>query len=141
MQSFINLPPRQGFKQMDLIKVAFNKWLEVTDIAEIRKRVAKAVSVPNGATPEQKKELMELFKQRQAEQVGRNMEDIFNAAIREHPDETLELVALICCVPPEEVDEHPMREYLGTIVETLSNKEALDFFSLCMQLGRMGSQG
>ena len=62
-------------------------------------------------------------------QANENLMAIFDAIMEEHPEETLELLALMCFVEPKDIDNHEMSEYLGAIAELVSNQNVLNFFT------------
>ena len=69
-----------------------------------------------------------------AEQARKNFSAILDAILDEHPDETLELLALLCFVKPKDVDKHTVSEYMTAIVEMLQDEGVLSFFTLLGQL-------
>lgn len=69
-----------------------------------------------------------------AEQVRLNVSAILDALLDEHPEETLEVLALCCFVEPENVDDFPVSAYLRTVTELLQDENVMDFFSLLASL-------
>jgi hypothetical protein len=67
-----------------------------------------------------------------AAQMQENFSAILDALLDEHPDETLELLALSCFVEPENVDNYTVSEYLISITELLNDKAVRDFFTFLM---------
>ena len=59
----------------------------------------------------------------------------------EHPDETLDLLALLCFIEPEDVDNHSVDEFLEAITEMISNQAVIGFFTSLAQLGLMDTSG
>lgn len=124
MKNLANCKPSEFLTQTNKIRKSVSKWLADTDIVNIRKRLPQ---IPDGATEEEKKKAME-------EQVNGNFNAILDAIMEEHPDETLELLALLCFVEPEHVDDHTVTEYLESFNELVTNRTVLDFFTSLMQL-------
>ena len=87
--------------------------------------------LPENATEDEKQAAM-------AEQMRRNLSRILDAILDEHPDETLELLALLCFIEPGEADDYEVAEYLNAFTMLVSNKTVLDFFSSLVQLGQTG---
>lgn len=137
MMCFTDLPPRQFARQASLIAKSLDRWLELTGIPDIRKTVAMPSEITEGMTAEEKRKAVEDYAKRRKDQAGKNLRAMMEAALVEHPDETMELMALICCVEPEDVDDHPMKEYLSCMMKAFSDQMAMDFFTLLGQLGQM----
>lgn len=127
MKNLANCKPTEFLKQTNRIRKIAEKWLKVTGILEIRKNQPE---IPDGASDEEKTELLQ-------EQVKKNLSAILDEVLEEHPEETLELMALICFVEPENVDDHEMSEYIEAFSEIIANKAVLRFFTSLVQLGQM----
>ena len=123
MKNLANCKPSEFLKQTNKIRKAVSKWLTDTDVMNIRKRVP---IMPEGATDEEKKRALE-------RPATENFQAIMDAILEEHPDETLELLALLCFVEPEKVDDYEITEYMDSISELLSNESVLGFFTSLMQ--------
>lgn len=116
-------------KQTSLIKHAVEAWITDTDIMNIRKNLP---DIPDDATPEQRIELLK-------EQGMKNASAIFDAVFDEHPDETISLVASLCFVPLDEIENYPMTYYMESITEMLNNNTVWDFFtSLAVAARKLG---
>lgn len=127
MKTLANCKPREFIRQTARIRHAVEKWLTLTDIANIRKRLPE---YPEGASKAEKGKLLE-------EQARRNVDAILDAIMDEHPDETIELLGMMCFVEPEHIDDHTVSEYLGALSDMIEDKEVLRFFTSFMKLGRM----
>ena len=126
MKNLTNCTPREFMRQTAKIRHAVEKWLTLTDIMNIRKRVA---DIPADATAESKRELLE-------RQAKANLSAMLDAILDEHPDETADLLALCCFTEPEDADAHPMSEYIGAAAEMIGDANVLRFFSSLLQLGQ-----
>lgn len=116
-------------KQTSLIKHRVASWINDTDIMNIRKNMP---NIPDDATDEQSAEMMK-------EQAMKNASAIFDAIFDEHPDETIEIVATLCFVPLDEIENYPMTYYMESITEMLNNNTVWDFFiSLAVAARRLG---
>lgn len=135
MKNLANCKPSEFFKQTVKIKKAVENWMTETDIMNIRKNVAKPSPITQDMTDEEKRAALDDFKRRTEEQAKRNMSRIFDAIFDEHPDETLELLALLCFIEPKDVDNHTIDEYLKAITEMISNEAVLGFFTSLARLG------
>lgn len=128
MKNLANCKPSEFLKQTNRIRKAVEKWLTATDVMNIRRTMPDV----KGLSPE------EVSKKR-AEQANTNLSRMLDSVLDEHPDETLELLALLCFVEPEDVDEHPVEDYLQAISEMISNQAVMSFFTSLTQLGLMGT--
>ncbi len=124
MKNLANCKPSEFLKQTNRIRKSVSKWLADTDVLNIRKRMP---NIPDDATDEERKKAIE----RQAKE---NLNALLDAILEEHPDETLELLALLCFVEPEDVDNYEMTEYLTSFNELINNKAVLSFFMSLTQL-------
>jgi len=127
MKNLANCKPSEFLRQTNKIRKSVSKWLTDTDIMNIRLRQA---DIPDDATEEEKKEA-------RLEQAKSNLNAILDAVLDDHPDETLEVLALVCFVEPEDVDNHPVSEYLESVTEMLADKAVIGFFTSLMQLANL----
>lgn len=134
MKTLANCKPTEFLKQTNRVKKSVEKWLTVTDIMNIRKNVPKAPAL-EGLGESEKREAVENYKKRQQEQAKKNLSKMLDAILEEHPDETLELLALLCFVEPEDVDEHPISEYLTAVSEMLGDEAVIGFFTSLARWG------
>lgn len=118
-KTLANCKPREFFAQTNLIRKSAEKWLKDTNILNIRKTKP---DFPEGATEEQKQAALEA-------QIKNNLSDMAEAILEKHPDETLDLLALLCFVDPKDVDEYPMEDYLNALADMIGNKAVLRFFT------------
>ena len=123
--------------QTNRIRKSVEKWLKDTDILNIRKNVPK-LDIPDNATPDEVSKIMDEHKQELREAGRRNLSKMLDAILEEHPDETLELLALICFVEPSHVDDYKITEYLENIMQILSDNTVLSFFTSLTRLGQTG---
>ena len=127
MKNLANCKPSEFLTQTNKIRKSVSKWLTDTDIVNIRKRMP---SLPDDISDEDKRKALD-------KQATENFNAILDAILEEHPDETLELLALLCFVEPSNVDDYLITDYIESINEIISNRTVLDFF---MSLTRLGNQ-
>ena len=127
MKNLANCKPSEFLRQTNKIRKSVSKWLTDTDIMNIRLRKA---DIPDNATEEEKKEAG-------LEQAKSNLNAILDAVLDDHPEETLEVLALVCFVEPEDVDNHPVSEYLESVTDMMADKAVLGFFTSLMQLANL----
>lgn len=138
MKNLANCKPSEFLKQTNRIKKSLEKWMTDIDLKEIRSRVPAMTVIPKDATEEEKKRIFEENKKKVKEQGYKNLSDIMDAAFDKHPDETLEVLALLCFVEPEDVDNHPVSEYLSALTELVSDEAVINFFISFSRLGQSG---
>lgn len=129
MKSLADCKPTEFLAQTNKIRHVAEKWLTETDILNIRKRMPK---IPEGATEEEKLALLNA-------QIRNNLNDILDAVLEKYPEDTLNLLAMVCFVDPADVDKHDVTEYLDTITKLLNNRTVLRFFTSLVQLAQIGT--
>lgn len=135
MKTLANCKPTEFLKQTNRIKKSVEKWLTDTDILNIRKATVEPAKILPDMGKEEKKAAFEDFRARREAKVRENLSKILDAVLDEHPDETLEVLALVCFVEPEDVDNHTMSDYLAAITEMLADESVMGFFTLLARLG------
>lgn len=127
MKNLANCKPSEFLVQTNKIRKAVDKWLTDTDIMNIRSRL-----------PEVKEDMTaDQVEQAKVKQMKANFNAILDAMLDEHPDETLEVLALICFVEPKDFDNYSVSEYLASISEVLNNEAVIGFFTSLAQWGSM----
>lgn len=134
MKNLANCKPSEFLRQTSRIRKAVANWLTVTEIMEIRKRLPKLVRVTDDMDEAQ---VAAENRRRTQEQIRKNAMDILAAVLDDHPDETLEILALLCFVEPEQVDDHSVEEYLEAFTELISNQTVINFFGSLARLERL----
>lgn len=125
MKNLANCKPSEFLRQTNRIRHYVQKWMDITDIPNIRKRLPH---IPEGATDDDKKKLKK-------EQSMKNLGAMLDAALEEHPEETMGVLALACFIPVEEADDHPVDEYLEALSELIESEGAIRFFTSLVNLG------
>lgn len=133
--------PREFLRQTNRIRKSAERWMDMTDIINIRSRKVEGLQVVPSAEEADAETIARIRKEnalRIAEQQKRNLDEILDKALDEHPDETLELLALACFVEPEHVDDYKVSFYLSNIAEIFTDKDVLGFFTSLVQLEQTG---
>lgn len=136
MKNLANCKPSEFLKQTLRIKRLVEKWLTSEDIKEIRKRLPEKEKILQTMTKEEQGEIMIRNQKAQQEQMMKNFMDILDIMLDKKFDETLAVIALCCFVEPENVDDYPLEDYLGSIADLLENPNVLRFFVSVAQLGQ-----
>lgn len=124
MKNLANCTPREFLRQTNRIRRAAARWLKLTDILNIRGRVPAA---------EREDALWA--------QAMENINAMLEAMLEKYPDETAELLGLMCFIEPEELEQHTMRELLGAFSELIGCPEVAGFFTALARLGRTAGSG
>lgn len=135
MKNLANCKPSEFIKQTNRIKKSVEKWMKAVDIINIRRNAPKLKEVPLDADVETKAEIFAENKRLMTEQGLKNTSRILDAMLEEHPDETLELLALVCFIEPKDADNHSMREYLTAITEMMNDEAVIGFFTSLAKWG------
>lgn len=125
MKNLANCKPSEFLRQTNKIRHYVQKWMDITDIPNIRKRLPQ---IPEGTTEEERKKLIR-------EQSMKNLSAMFDSAMEEHPEETMGVLALACFIPAEEAEDHPMDDYLMSLSELMESEGAIRFFISFVNLG------
>jgi hypothetical protein len=137
MKNLANCKPSEFLKQTSRIRKATEKWLDYTGILDIRKNLPEYEAITADMSEEEIATAQKENAKRRDEQICKNLSAMLDAIMDEHPEETLELLALLCFVEPKDVDDHEISEYLEAITDMVTNKAALGFFTSLAQLGQM----
>lgn len=129
MKNLANCKPSEFLMQTNKLRKSAEKWLTVTNIMNIRKTQPEILE---GMTREERQAAIQ-------KQIKENLSRMFDAMLEAHAEETLELLALACFVEPENVDDHPMSEYIESLNELINDKAVLGFFTSLVKLGQMNT--
>lgn len=129
MKNLANCKPSEFLVQTNKIRKSVEKWLKLTDIMNIRKNVPPE---KEGQTEEDRKKELE-------KQAKKNLSKMLDSVLEEHPQETLELIALMCFIEPQNVDDYPVSFYLEAFTELMNDKAVLGFFTSLLSLGQTGT--
>jgi len=138
MKNLANCTPKEFLLQTNKIRKAVSKWLELTDILNLREETPRFVPLSGDASPADIERHMDEYKKRVAESSKRSLNNILDAIMDKHPDETIELLALVCFVDPKDVNKFTIEEYLKTINELVGNETVIDFFTSLVRLAKSG---
>lgn len=136
MKNLATCKPSEFLAQTSKIRKSVDKWLKATDIMSIRKNLPALQKITPDMTEEERLAAIEENRRRSEEQVKSNAMRILEAVLDEHPKETLDLLALLCFIDPENVDNFPVAFYLNAFTEIINDEAVLNFF---ISLARLGS--
>lgn len=124
MKTLATCSPVEFLVQTNKIRRSVESWLTMTKVMEIRKRLPE---LPQGAKPED-------IKKARQEQAKKNFSAILDSVLEEHPQETAELLGLLCFIEPEDLENHSMLEIISAVNELIPSPEVLSFFTSLTQL-------
>ena len=136
MKNLANCKPTEFIAQTAKIKEAVKNWMDVTEVMSIRRKLPEYEKAPADATAEERAEVIKRNAARKQDQTMQNLSEIVDKMLVEHPQETLNVLALCCFVEPENVDDHTMDEYMECIFELFQSKSVVNFFTLLAQLNQ-----
>ena len=126
MKTLATCSPVEFLVQTNKIRRSVESWLTLTKVMEIRKRLPE---LPQGTKPED-------VKKARQEQAKKNFSSILDSVLEEHPQETAELLGMLCFIEPEDLGNHSMLEIISSVNELIASPEVLSFFTSLMQLVR-----
>lgn len=129
MKTLANCTPREFLVQTNKIRKSVSRWLKLTDIVNIRKRVP---ALPLDMSKEDRDKAMR-------EQAVENLNAMLDAMLDEHPDETIEVLGLLCFIEPEDLDNYKMSDLLGGFAEVIGCPEVINFFISLVRLGNLNT--
>ena len=127
IKTLANCSPREFLVQTNKIRRKASEWLTLTQILEIRKR---APVLTDDMTDEEKAAAARA-------KATENIMAMLDSALEEHPDETAELLGMLCFIEPEDLENHTMLEFLTPATELISNPEVVGFFMSLARLDQM----
>lgn len=137
-KNLANCSPREFFIQTNKIRKAVEKWLKVTDVMAIRKKhVLQYPDLPEGASADEIDEILEDHKKKVREESMRSLNEILDVIMDEHPDETLDLIALVNFIEPKHLDEYTVAELLRNLTEIMNDEDVIGFFISLMRLEKL----
>ena len=124
MKNLANCTPIEFLTQTNKIRKSVASWLSMTKVLDIRNNMP---DIPPEATPAERKALADA-------QARKNLSDMLDAALDEHPAETAELLGLLCFIEPKDLDKCKMSDLLGSFNEILNSEEVISFFTSLVRL-------
>lgn len=124
MKNLANCSVREFLAQTNKIRKSVSNWLNLTKVMEIRRHIP---DVPDGTSEEERKTLMEA-------QVKKNLAEMMDAILEKYPEETAEILGLLCFIDPKDLDNYKMTDLLSSFSEMMENKEVITFFTSLMKL-------
>ena len=134
LKTLASCKPSEFLVQTNRIRKSAEKWIKETGIVEIRSMQPELEEVPDGATLDERVAIIERNKKKMEQQGLSNLSNMLDSILEEHPQETLELMALCCFVDPENVDDYPVSDYLTAFTSLITDKAVIGFFTSLLSL-------
>lgn len=131
MKNLATCNVREFLAQTNKIRKSVANWLSLTQVLEIRKNTP---TIPDGATEEERKEIM-------TKQAKENMSAMLDSVLEKHPEETAEMLGLMCFIEPDDLDNHKMTELLSSFDEMMNCEEVFSFFISLVNLAKKAGFG
>ena len=126
MKTLANCSDVEFLRQTNRIRKYAEAWLKDTGVLEIRKR-----ELPKPDDDLSEEEKREVYRQN----ARARLNDMLDAALDTHAEQTAGLIRLMCFVEPDDDKTLKVPQMLGAVSELMDNKDVLDFFT---SLGRLG---
>ena len=140
LKTLATCKPTEFLQQTNRIRKKAAAWLTMTDIMNIRKNVPELDEIDESMSDATKVAVAAKNREKLGAQARKNAMKILDAVMDDHPAETLELLALMCFVEPEHVDDFPMADYLAAFTELIESEEVIGFFTSLARLGSRNTQ-
>lgn len=131
MKNLANCNVREFLTQTNKIRKSVVNWLSLTQILEIRKNVPV---IPDGTSKEEEKAIM-------IKQAKKNFSDMLDSVLDKYPEETAEMLGLMCFIDPKDLDKHKMTELFSSFDEMINCEEVISFFTSLVNLGKKAGFG
>lgn len=138
MKHLANCDAVEFLRQTNKIRKAVGEWLKATKVLDIRKNVPKLDPITADMDEDKKAKITEKNRIKSREQINKNLSEMLDAALDANAEKTLELLALLCFVEPEDANKHKATEYLKAFGEMIADEDVLDFFTSLMRLEQTG---
>lgn len=136
-KTLMNCKPSEFVSQTCKIRRSVSRWLKDTDLIAILRRAPENIKkVDKEASPEERAEAVKANREAARQQGLKNFNAMLDAILEQHPDETLEVMAMCCFVDPKDVDSYPMRDYMAAFTELINDEAVLGFFTSLASLGQ-----
>ena len=136
MKNLATCKPTEFIIQTAKIKDAVKGWLDVTGLMKIRQKKPVYETVDPDASAEDRAAVIKRNAEKQKKQAMDNLSEMLDQMLVEHPQETLNVLALCCFVEPDHVDDYTVNEYLDCLLELVQSKSVMNFFTLLAQLNQ-----
>lgn len=125
IKTIANCTLAEFLMQSNKIRKELSSYLKKTKVLDIRKIMP---DVSDCKTDEEKAAKYQA-------QSKENTSNMLDAMLEENADDTVKILGLLCFKEGDEVNELNPVDVIGVVLEVLSSKRVLDFFTSLMQSG------
>lgn len=136
MKTLASCKPSEFLRQTNRIKRSAEKWVKTTRIMELRADAPELEKVPEDAPLDEREAITKRNEELIRSKGLENFSKMFDSVFEDHPEETLELLALCCFVEPKDVDDYPVSEYLKAFTSLLNDEAVIGFFTSLVSLAQ-----
>lgn len=134
MKHLANCDAVEFLRQTNKIRKAAEDWLKTTKVLDIRKNKPKLKPITPEMDEAEVAKITAANNIKAREQVIKNLSEMLDAALEENAEKTLELLALLCFVEPQDANKHKATEYLKAFGEMIADEDVIDFFTSLIRL-------
>lgn len=138
MKNLTNCDPVEFLQQTNKIRHAAQDWLKETKILEIRKDAPQLKEIKDGMTDAEIQAINAENKALLKDQATKNLSRMLDAALETNAEKTVELLAMMCFVDKEDINNHKATEYIKEFGAMIADPDIIDFFGSLIRLGQMG---
>lgn len=131
MKNLANCNVREFLTQTNKIRKSVANWLSLTQVLEIRKNMP--VFTEDVSEEERKKAM--------TEQAKKNFSEMLDSILDKYPDETAEMLGLVCFIEPKDLNKHKMTELFSSFNEMINCEEVISFFISLVSLAKKAGFG
>ena len=131
MKNLANCNVREFLTQTNKIRKSVANWLSLTQVLEIRKNMPVFT---DDVSEEERKMAM-------TEQAKKNFSDMLDSILDKYPDETAEMLGLMCFIEPKDLNKHKMTELFSSFNEMINCEEVISFFISLVSLAKKAGFG
>lgn len=134
MKNLANCTPVEFLRQTNKIRHSVEGWLKETGILEVRKNKPSLIQITDTMSDEEKQKAETDNRQRLEAQVKKNISEMLDRALDANAEKTVEVIAMMCFVEPQDANNVKPTVYLKNLGEILEDKDVMDFFTSLMRL-------
>ena len=136
MKNLVNCSPVEFLRQTNKIRHEAESWVKGIDLKSLQRLPDDLVVVTDSMTTEEKEKTERENREKIRANTYRKISNLLDRALDEHAEETVNMMALMCFIEPDKVNDVGMITLLNEITTMLCDKTVLDFLSSLIRLGQ-----
>lgn len=129
LKTLANCTLTEFLRQTNKIRKEVSAYLDKTKVLDLRNVMPE---VPKDASREETEKII-------SDGINARTSAMLDAMLEENADDTVKILGLLCFKEGDEVNDLNPADILGVVLEILSSKRVLDFFTSLMQSGLINS--